>query len=131
MTEHPNAAVVRSLYDAVERGDMDTFAGLLDDDIVWYESTPGFEGTYRGRDETLALLARVFEEAGVEMGTIAIQRVLADDDYAVALHESSMSLGDRTHTAEYVDVYRVADGRLTEHRHLPVDPGAEAAFFAG
>ena len=32
MNEHPNAAIVRSAYEAVERGDMETFASALDDE---------------------------------------------------------------------------------------------------
>ena len=56
MNEHPNAGVIRSAYEAVERGDMETFAAALDDDIVWHESVPGFEGTYHGRDEAVGLL---------------------------------------------------------------------------
>ena len=128
--EHPNATVVRSLYDAVQRGDMDAFTDLLDEEIVWYESTPGFEGAYRGRDEVLALLGRVFE-SGVEMGAVSIQDIVADDANAVVRHETTMTLGDRTRTATYVDVYRVDGGKLTEHLHVPLDPQAEAAFFVG
>ena len=59
MSEHPNAAVVRSAYEAVERGDMAAFAAALDDDIVWHESMPGFEGDYHGRDGVVAFLGRV------------------------------------------------------------------------
>jgi ketosteroid isomerase-like protein len=128
--EHPNAVVVRSLYDAVQRGDIDTFAGLLHDDIVWFESTPGFEGVYRGPDEVLAMLGRVFE-AGVEMGDVSIQDIVADDTNAVIRHDTTMTLGGRTRTASYVDVYRLEGGRLSEHLHLALDPKAEEAFFVG
>jgi ketosteroid isomerase-like protein len=62
MSEHPNVDLVRSGYEAVARGDMAAFAALLDDDVVWHESTPGFEGSYYGPDETLAMLGRVFSE---------------------------------------------------------------------
>jgi hypothetical protein len=64
MSEHPDAAVVRSAYEALSRGDMTTFEGLLHDDIVWHESAAGMEGDYRGRDETLAFLGKVFQESG-------------------------------------------------------------------
>jgi ketosteroid isomerase-like protein len=131
VTEHPNAIVVRAVYEAVERGDLPTFAGLLDHDIVWHESTPGFEGDYHGHDETLALLGRVFEETGVELSDVSIQNVLADDGHAVALLEITMTLDDRHHTGRYVDLYRLRDGKLTEHWHLPLDPNADQRFFGG
>ena len=44
MSEHPDAAVVRSAYEALSRGDMTTFEGLLHNDIVWHESAAGMEG---------------------------------------------------------------------------------------
>jgi ketosteroid isomerase-like protein len=131
MSEHPNVAAVRSAYDAVGRGDIAAFGDALDEDVLWYESTPGFEGEYRGRDAAVAMLGRVFAESGMEVIDLAIRHILADDDYAVVLIDVSMSLDGRKRTGEYVDVYRLRDGKVTEHRHLPVDPKAEAEFFAG
>jgi ketosteroid isomerase-like protein len=130
MNEHPNAAAIRSAYEAVERGDMGSFAAALDDDIVWHESMPGFEGTYHGRDEALALLGRVFEETGMEVHGISIDHVLADDTHAMVLMASTVSVGERRQTSRYVDVYRVRDGRAIEHWHLPLDPNAEAELYA-
>jgi uncharacterized protein len=131
MNEHPNAALVRSAYEAVERGDMETFAAVLDDDIVWHESMPGFEGDYRGRDEALALLGRVFETTGIELNDLSVDHILADDSHAAVLLETTVTLGDRRQTSQYVDVYRLRDGKLTEHWHLPIDQKAEAELFAG
>jgi uncharacterized protein len=131
MTGHPNAAVVRSAYEAMERGDMAAFAGVLDDDIVWHESMPGFEGDYHGKAEALALLGRVFQETGMEVEDLTLHHVLADDTHAAVLLEATVTLGDRGHTSRYVDVYRLSDGKATEHWHLPLDPKAEADFFAG
>lgn len=129
MSEHPNVATVRSGYDAVARGDMAAFTALLDDNVVWHESTPGFEGSYRGPGETLEMLGRVFSEMGMELKSLDIQKVFADDDHAVVLLSSTMTRGDREHTGEYVDVYRLRAGKVTEHQHLPLDPDGEARFF--
>jgi ketosteroid isomerase-like protein len=129
MNEHPNAAVVRSAYEAVERGDLESFAAALDDDIVWHESTPGFEGDYHGRTQTLDLLGRVFEATGIELNGISIEHILADDSHAAVLLETTVTLGDRRHVSQYVDVYRLHDGKLTEHWHLPTDHRAEADLF--
>jgi ketosteroid isomerase-like protein len=131
MNEHPNAALVRSAYEAVERGDMETFAAALDDDIVWHESMPGFEGDYRGRDEALAFLGRMFETTGMELNDISIDHILADDSHAAVLLETTVTLNGRRQTSRYVDVYRLRDGKATEHWHLPLDPKAEEKFFAG
>ena len=129
MNEHPHAALVRSAYEAAERGDLATFASFLDDDIVWHESTPGFEGDYRGSHEALALLNRVFEQTGMEVSDLSIRHILADDTHAVVLLETTATIGDRRYSGSYVDLYRLRDGKLTEHWHLAVDPKAEERFF--
>lgn len=131
MSEHPDAAVVRTAYEALSRGDMTTFAGLLHEDIVWHESAPGMEGDYRGRDETLAFLGKVFQESGLEMTSMQIHDILASDDHVVIMHEDTMAMDGRTLTAKYLDVYHVRDRKLAEHWHLAVDPKADAAFMLG
>ncbi|MGH3256729.1 MAG: nuclear transport factor 2 family protein [Streptosporangiaceae bacterium] len=125
MSEHPNAAVIRSAYEAMSKGDMAAVAGLLADDITWYESTAGMEGVYRGRDQVLAFLGQVFQQAGMQM-SVSIHDILANDDHAVILHESTLPVGDRTHTGQYADVYHLRDGKITAHWHLAVDPKADA-----
>ncbi|MBF4764394.1 nuclear transport factor 2 family protein [Nocardioides islandensis] len=127
MSEHPNAAVIRSAYEAMGKGDVAAFAALLDDDIIWYESTSGMEGVYRGRDEVMAFLGQVFQQSGMQM-SVVIHDVLANDDHGVILHESTITVGDRSHTGQYADVYHLREGKLTAHWHLAVDAKADAAF---
>lgn len=129
MSEHPNAAIVRSAYEAMETGNMPAFVALLDDDIIWHESTPGFVGNYRGRDQVLALLGSIMQETGVQMGRISIHDVLASDDHTVILHETALTKNGRAYTAQYCDVYHLRNGKLTEHWHLAVDPKADEEFL--
>jgi ketosteroid isomerase-like protein len=129
--EHPNVALVRSMYQAVAEGDVEAFAGALADDVLWHESMPGFAGDYRGKDETLGLLGRVFEMPGLVVDGIRVDHVLADDTHAAVFVEVAMTLSGQTRTSRFVDLYGVVDGTLTEHWHLPYDPEGEAAFFGG
>jgi predicted SnoaL-like aldol condensation-catalyzing enzyme len=131
MSEHPNAAVIRSGYEAVARGDLGAFASTLDDDIVWHESMPGFEGDYHGREGVLTFFGRMFAETGIEVTDLTLHHVLADDSHASVFVEVTFTLGDRSRTSQYVDVYRLRGGKATEHWHLPIDPKAEEKFFAG
>ena len=66
----------------------------------------------------------------MELNNLSIRKVFADDNHAIVLLASTMTRGDREHTGEYVDVYRLRAGKVTEHRHLPFDAKAEARFFA-
>lgn len=115
MNEHPDAAIIRSAYEAMEKGDVAAFAALLDDGITWHESTPGFEGDYHGRDQALALLGRVVQEAGVQLSRISIHDILANDDHAVILQDTTLIRKGRTFTGQYADVYHLRDGEITEH----------------
>jgi ketosteroid isomerase-like protein len=134
MSEHPNVAVIRTAYEAMDKGDMATFAALMDDDILWYESTAGMEGVYRGRDQVLAFMSQLFQQAGMQI-SVSIHDILANDDHGVILHESTITVGDRSHTGQYADIYHLRDGKLTAHWHLAVDAKEDAAFasefFAG
>ena len=58
MSEHPNAAVIRSAYEAIGKADMAAVAALLADDITWYESTAGMEGVQEARPLNPALPLR-------------------------------------------------------------------------
>jgi predicted SnoaL-like aldol condensation-catalyzing enzyme len=109
---------------------MAAFASVLDDDIVWHESMPGYEGDYHGRDGVLAFLGRMFAETGMELKDLTVHHVLADDSHAAVLLEATMILAGSSHTSQYVDVYRLRGGKATEHWHLPLDPKAEEEFFA-
>jgi len=128
--EHPNAALARSGYEAMATGDVATFAALLDDDVLWHESTPGFERDYRGRDEVLAMFGQLMGESGVQMTRLEVHDILADDDHTVVLLEVTATRGERTATLRYADVYHVRDAKVVEHWHLAVDPKANEEFFA-
>ena len=42
--------------------------------------------------------------------SVSIHDILANDDHAVILHESKLTLKDRTLTAKYADVYHLRNG---------------------
>jgi uncharacterized protein len=63
--------------------------------------------------------------------SVSIHDILANDDHAVILHESTPTMGDRTHTGQYADVYHLRDGKVTEHWHLAVNPKADEEFLIG
>jgi predicted SnoaL-like aldol condensation-catalyzing enzyme len=65
----------------------------------------------------------------MEVSDISIRHIHADDTHAVVLLATTATRGDRRYSGEYVDVYRLRDGKLTEHWHLAVDPKAEERFF--
>jgi hypothetical protein len=84
--EHPNAALVRSMFDAFARRDAAAMATAIPEDAVWH--FPGrrgaLAGAHRGREAILLFLANVM---ALTAGTfrLELQDVRASGDGAVAL----------------------------------------------
>ena len=52
MDEHPNAAVIRKMNDAMSGGDIESAASSIADDVVWHEI--GAEEPIRGKAQLAA-----------------------------------------------------------------------------
>ncbi len=126
--DESNAAVVRRAYEALGSGDGAAFLETLDEEVVWHESTAGFAGTYRGRDEVAELFRRFMQE--IEGLSVDLHDILVSSDHAVVLHTTTWSRKGRTVTLQYADVYHVGNGKIAEHWHLAVDPRADDEFWS-
>ena len=86
MSQHPNAALVRSLFEALAGRDAVAVQAAIADDAVW--RFPGHRGQlageHRGRDAIVAFLTQVMV---LTDGTFALELedVTASDDNAVVL----------------------------------------------
>ncbi len=127
LVNESNAAVVQSAYEALSGGNGAAFLETLDENVIWHESTAGFAGTYRGRDEVADLFGRFMQE--IEGLSVDLHDILATRDHAVVLHTTTWSRRGRTATLQYADVYHVGNGKITEHWHLAVDPRADDDFW--
>jgi ketosteroid isomerase-like protein len=128
VSEHPNAALTRRIFEAFGRDAKVISAGLARD-IVW--RVPGstvMSGEYRGRREVVEFLRRTGVETG---GTYRsrLQRILADDDWAVAIYRAH---GHRNGIELDVDqalVIRIRNGQWAEVTAVPLDSQFDA-FWA-
>lgn len=115
MNDHPNAAVLRRTYEAMRTGDVQTLRALFAPEAVMH--VPGRShntGTYRGVDEILQFLGHAANYTGGTLRT-TVHRVLADDDYAMALATYTATREDGgTLENNLVHVVRLHDGRVTE-----------------
>ena len=110
-----NAGVVRRLYDAAARGDLDALADLCTEDAVFH--VPGRSrntGAYHGPRGLADFLASAH---AITQGTLRTQlhRVLADDEWAVALATYTATRPDRAPLENNLaHVLRLRDGRVAE-----------------
>lgn len=124
MSEHPNATVVRNMWDSLGRGDMGAFAGAIADDVVWHEI--GNPEPVRGK---AALAARFSGPSDISM-TGETHDVVGNDGHVVALLSATATRGGRSFSYRVAEIYHFRDGKITERWAFSDDTAAIAAFFA-
>ncbi|MDX3533087.1 nuclear transport factor 2 family protein [Streptomyces sp. MB09-01] len=130
MADHPNIEVFKRAMNAFATGDMDALAKVFHPDVVWHMSGHNqLSGTYRGRDATFALFQREFQ---LTDGTYRpqLQDVLANDEHTVALLHATASREGKELDMDYVIVFRIRDGQITEARGLWSDQKAYDGFWS-
>ena len=125
MSEHPNATVVRNMFEALGRGDMAGMADALADDVVWHEI--GNPEPVRGK---AALAAEFSPGAGDYSMTGETHDVVGNDDHVVALLSATATRGGRSFSYRVAEIYHLRDGKITERWAFSDDTAAIAAFFA-
>jgi hypothetical protein len=115
VSEHPNAARIRSLFAAFRARDVATIRDALSEKAVWH--FPGrsgqLAGSHSGHDGIFRFLARVGELTG---GTfdLDLETVLADDTHAVAFFRGRGRRGDLALDNPTCLKIRLEDGRAAE-----------------
>lgn len=124
--------VIRDLYDARARRDWDAVGSLLAETVGWHE--PGEEdhsGSFRGRDEVVALLEKLVDVTGGTFQLVPEGFLNLGEHSAVAVRWSA-ERGRRRSEGREIAVYRIEDGRVAEvwFYNEPADPEAFSAVFA-
>ena len=130
MVEHPNATVVRRLYDAFRTKDAEALAQLIAEDAVWH--VPGstrISGDHRGHAAIFAYFQTLARMTG---GTFHAEfvDVLASEDYAAALATATGKRDARTYDGSYVLLFRVERGRIVDARLHNEDSTAFDALWS-
>lgn len=124
MSEHPNATVVRSMFEGLRTNDMQAFAAGLADDVVWHEI--GNPEAVRGK----AALAARFGGPSDFTITGDTHDVVGGDDHTVALLTATATRGGKSFTYRVAEIYHFRDGKIIERWAFSDDTAAIAAFFA-
>ena len=130
MSADADAVVVRSLYEARERGDLDGAAQLIAEHVVWHEPYE-YLGTLRGRDAVIGAIRQSMDETG---GTFALHvtDLLASPDHVVALVDFSAERHGGRMSGREIGVFRVEGGQIVEvWFYTAEDPDAVSEFMRG
>ena len=121
MSEHPNAMLLRRLYDAYARRDRDTICEIIASDCRW--NIPGRgpnAGTHVGIDAILELF-RTLMRASKGSAEIELHDVLANDTTAVALQTGRATIDGRESALREVLVHTIVDGKVVDMREYQFD----------
>jgi ketosteroid isomerase-like protein len=123
MAEHPNVTTARAMAEAFDRGDMETAAGYLADDVVWHEI--GRAEPRRGKAELAASMGEVDYEI-----TGKTHDIVGNDEHVIVLANATAKRGGNTLEYRVAEIYHVKDGKITERWSFSDDTKAIVDFFA-
>jgi ketosteroid isomerase-like protein len=130
MAEHPDLNVFKQVHAAFMRGDMNALGDLVAEDIVWH--TPGrnpLSGTYEGREATFESFAREAELCD-NTYRVDVHDVLANERHTVALLRATAQHSNRELSQDYVLVFHIRDGRVTEAWEVWTDQATVDQFWS-
>jgi len=119
MPDHPNAAIIRQLYESDDSGPWD----IVTDDVVWH--VIGRDEPYRGKDEM-----RQMPRGDWEFIDGKTHDVLGNDEHVIGLIEDTARRGGETITFRTAEIYHMRDGKITERWVFSDDTEAIKRFFA-
>jgi ketosteroid isomerase-like protein len=114
MGAEQNADLIRSGYEAFQKGDLAAFDNILAEDCVWHVPGRGqLAGDKKGRQAIVEYYGKLGE---LSEGTVKVEvhDVLANDDHVTGLHSSSARRGGQSYETTEVIVFHVREGRVTE-----------------
>ena len=113
MEEHPNVTLVRDMFAAMERGDVQWLEDHTSDDIVWHTGgNSRAAGVRRGKDEVRALMTETADPGAMK---VDVHDVIGNDDHTVVLGTAVVTApSGKSVEYNYVNVFHVADGKVTE-----------------
>jgi len=128
--EHPNATVVRRLYDAFAHGDMETAKSCFVHDAVWH--LPGrspIAGDHQGVDAIIRFFGKLKE---LSRGTFKAELtdVVANDRHTVALQHATGARDTKRLDVTACQVMRIQGGKILEVRGYYSDQYALDGFWS-
>jgi uncharacterized protein len=130
VTEHPNAALVRRLYEAFRTRDRATLTALIADDAVWHVpgSTP-ISGTHRRAAAIFAYFQALGERSGATFHAELVD-AFGSDRHAVALATATGQPAGRGYVGRYLLLMTIRRDRIAEAHPFNDDQAASDAFWS-
>jgi len=113
---HRHERMLKTFYDAVAQGDMETVMALLTDDIEFHVfGRSRVAGSYLGKDQILHFFVKLAETYG-DTFRLEIRDILANDRHGVVLALERAQCGGKVLENRAVHVYDIRDGKCAQCR---------------
>ena len=130
MSVHPNVELMRNVYEAFTKGDVETAASYWTPDCVHhYPGRSELAGSHTGIESAIAFAGRMFEltQGRIEMDVLDIG---ASDDHVFALVNTRYARDGKALQMRFVNVAAVRAGKISEFWTYPDDQYALDEFWA-
>ncbi len=111
-----NKQVVRTFFDAGNRGDLESCLRLMADDVTWTNiGSTKYSGTFVGKEALVAdLLGPLFDQLATGIAS-TLEGVIAESDLVVVQSRGRAETKDgRPYNNTYCHVFRINDGKISE-----------------
>ena len=130
-----NVELVKSLYGAFKRGDLETIFAALDSNIDWFSNADPALIPWGGEGKGVAAAKKYFKEiaAHVEIESFMPREIFGSPDFVTVLgHESGrlMPSGGRLDD-EWAHIFKIKDGKVVEFRAYVNTHALVQAYFGG
>ena len=119
--EHPNAVLLRRLYDAYARRNRDAICAIIAEDCHW--NIPG-RGPNAGMHVGIEAILELFRDlmrASKGSAVIELHDVLANDTTAVAIQTGRATIDGRESALQEVLVHTIRDGKVVNMQEYQFD----------
>ena len=116
---HPNEALVRKRYDALNQHQWDVLADLLTDDVAW--QVPGrnpLSGVHVGKTAVLNGLRRLAELTR-NSARVDLEDVVTSDRHVVAIEKGSAEREHKVVEARNLTLFEIRDDRICRMSFFP------------
>ena|SRR5438128_4896869 len=111
---HVNEEIARKATQALSKGDMQTFIGLHNDDVVLHFPGRGpLAGDYKGKDGVTQLFQKQMQMLD-SPPEVQNHDILANDQHAVVLNNVRATRGGKSLEQQQVVVIHVKGGKISE-----------------
>jgi ketosteroid isomerase-like protein len=113
MAEHPNVALVREMFAAMDRGDTQWLMEHTADDIAWHVGgNSRSAGVYRGKEEVQQMMGAATDPSAMK---VDLHDFLGNDDHVAVLGTAHVTApSGKSVDYNFINVFHVRDEKVTE-----------------